>query len=79
MQVLKNSDGAAFLFGGAPQAGDISRVVGVDAMREIQPGNVHAETHHFAQHGIGIARGPDGTNNFGATDGGDCEFRRQIT
>ncbi len=79
LQVLKNADGAVFLFGRTPQTGDVSRVVGMGAMRKIQAGNVHAEAHHFAQHGLGIARGPDGTNNFGATNRGDGEFRRQIT
>ena len=64
---------------GAAQAGDIARVVRMRAVRKIQPGHVHAQAHHFAQHGFGVARWTDGADNFGAARGRSGEFRRQIT
>ena len=79
LQILKDADGAVFLFRGAPQAGDIARVLGMGAVGKIQPGNVHAQLHHFPQPGFGIARRSDGANNFGAARGRDGGLHRQIT
>ena len=74
LQILQNADRAVFLFGGAAQPGNISRVLGMGAVRKIQPGNVHAQPHHFTQAGFGIARRSDGANNFGAARGRDGEL-----
>ena len=79
LQVLQDADRAVFLFRGAPQAGDITRVLGMRAVRKVQPGHVHAQPHHFAQHGFGIARRSDGADNLGAASGREGELRRQIT
>ena len=69
LQVLQNADGAILLLGGAPQAFDVARVILMRPVGEVQPGNIHAEAHEIAQHGLGMARRPNGADNLGATDG----------
>ena len=79
LQILQDADRAVFLFGGAAQPGNIARMLGMRAVGKVQPGNVHAQLHHFAQPGFRVARRPDGANNFGPARGRLGSFRRQIT
>ena len=64
----------------AAQALDIARMILMGAVGKVQPGHVHAQPHHFAQHGFGVARGPDGADDLGAARRhATGELRRQIT
>src|SRR5450432_1222451 len=69
LQVLKNTDGAAFLLGRVAQAFDGACVVGVRSVGEVQASDVHAELHQFAQRGLGAAGRADGANDFGPAAG----------
>ena len=74
MQIVRSS-----CCGGAAQPVNIARMLLMRAVGKVQPGNVHAQLHQFAQPGFGVARRADGADNFGAARGRNGEFRRQIT
>jgi hypothetical protein len=66
LQVLQDADAAVFLFGGAPNSGDILNMFGMRSVGEIQPGHIHAPPHEIAKNLFGIARRTNGTDDFGA-------------
>ena len=69
----------SFLFRDASQAGNIARVILMSAVRKIQPGYVHAQAHHFPQHGFAIAGWTDGADDLGAPSGCGGKLRGEFS
>ncbi len=79
LQVLQNADGAVFLFGGAAQAGNIARVLVMSTVGKVQSRHIHAKLHQFAKHGLGIARWPNGADDFGAPGSRGSKLRGKFS
>jgi hypothetical protein len=79
LQILQDADSTVFLFRGAAQAGDIARVLLMGAVGKIQPRNIHAQPHQFAEHRLTIARRADGADDLGTPGGHDSEVRGKLS
>jgi hypothetical protein len=66
LEILENANRAALLFGDAPQARNVPRMITMGAMREIQARDIHTEKHEIAENRFAVTGGTDGADNFGA-------------
>ena len=64
LQVLQDTQGAAFLECGTAKPDNVAGMVVVGAMREIQTGHVHAHLHQFTHGGFGMAGRTNRADNF---------------
>jgi hypothetical protein len=67
LQILQNTNRAILFPGDAAEPFNADRVRLMTSMREVKPRNVHAQPDQVPQHVVGIAGGPYGANDLGAT------------
>src|SRR5262249_2730644 len=65
LQVLKDANGAAFVFGNLAYSLDDARVLFMSTVGKVESRHIHAEPHEVAQHGLRAAGRPQGADNLG--------------
>jgi hypothetical protein len=73
LKILKDTDGSLLAVSDFAETLDKPSVLFVGSVREIEASDIHACPHQLANHGFGVACGPEGADNLGAS------FCREVT
>ncbi len=72
LQILQDAKDAIFFFCREPKALDVTGMVDVGTVREVQAGDIHSEAKQISHGGLGMAGRTDGADDLGAAGRGRC-------